>query len=54
MKDILQTAQSLLPQMIEDRHFLHQHPELGMDLPISAGFIKNRLLAIKQSLTFGF
>ena len=46
MKDILQTAQSLLPQMIEDRHFLHQHPELGMDMPISAGYIKNRLLEL--------
>lgn len=29
----LQSAQALYEQMVRDRRHLHQHPEVGMDLP---------------------
>lgn len=43
MISILQKAEQLQPQTIADRHFLHEHPELGMTLPIGAGYIMERL-----------
>ncbi len=46
MRSILQSALELQPQTVQDRHFLHEHPELGMDLPVSADYIKTRLRAI--------
>lgn len=46
MRSILQRAQELQPQTVQDRHFLHQHPELGMNLPISAAYIRDRLCAM--------
>ena len=39
----LQRAQELYEQMVRDRRFLHQHPEVGMDLPETTGYVMERL-----------
>lgn len=43
MDDILAAAKQLEEQIIADRRYLHQIPEVGMDLPQSAAYIKKRL-----------
>ncbi len=43
MNDILQAAKALESQIIADRRHLHQIPEVGMELPESAAYIKKRL-----------
>ena len=43
MKDILQAAKDLQQQIVADRRYLHQIPEVGMDLPESAAYIEKRL-----------
>ena len=40
---IREMAKRLNPQMIEWRRELHAHPEIGMDLPETANFIRKRL-----------
>ena len=39
----LQSAQALYEQMVRDRRHLHQHPEVGMDLPETWSYIMARL-----------
>ena len=39
----LQSAQALYEQMVRDRRHLHQHPEVGMDLPETCSYIMARL-----------
>lgn len=46
MENFLQRARELSEQMVEDRRFLHQHPELGNDLPITKEYIQKRLTEI--------
>lgn len=41
--DFLQQAQDLLPQMISWRRVLHQHPEVGMELPHTTAFVMDTL-----------
>lgn len=43
MKDILQMAEQIRQQIIADRRYLHQHPEIGMDLPQTCAYVKKRL-----------
>lgn len=43
MKEIRKKAEALKEQMIQDRRYLHQIPELGMDLPQTSAYIKKRL-----------
>lgn len=46
MKEILRLAQQAQPQSVQDRHYLHRHPELGMALPVSAQYITERLVSM--------
>ena len=39
----LQEAQQLKEMMIQDRRYLHQHPELGMELPETCDYVFHRL-----------
>lgn len=39
----LTRSQGLYEQMVQDRRYLHQHPEVGMDLPETAGYVMKRL-----------
>lgn len=39
----LQRAQELYEQMVRDRRHLHQHPEVGMDLPETVEYVMRRL-----------
>lgn len=39
----LKKAQNLYEQMVKDRRFLHQHPEVGMDLPETTTYVIQRL-----------
>ena len=39
----LKRAQELYEQMVQDRRFLHQHPEVGMNLPETTDYIIKRL-----------
>lgn len=40
---ILQEAQAILPEIVGWRRYFHQHPELGMDLPVTAAKVKEVL-----------
>ncbi len=39
----LQKAQEIKDTLIRDRRYLHQHPEVGMDLPETCGYVFDRL-----------
>lgn len=43
MKELLEEAKLLQEQIVADRRYLHQIPEVGMDLPESAAYIEKRL-----------
>lgn len=43
MKQLLEEAKLLQEQIVADRRYLHQIPEVGMDLPESAAYIEKRL-----------
>lgn len=43
MDDILTRAKSLEPEILENRRFLHQNPELGFDLPVTLQKVKETL-----------
>ena len=43
MKELLEEAKGLQEQIVADRRYLHQIPEVGMDLPKSAAYIEKRL-----------
>ena len=40
---IRQMAQDLREQLVKDRRYLHQIPEIGTDLPETSAYIKKRL-----------
>lgn len=42
-QQILASAQALAAEMAEWRHTLHQHPELGFDLPFTTNFVETKL-----------
>ena len=39
----LTRAQELYEQMVQDRRYLHQYPEVGMDLPETTNYVMKRL-----------
>lgn len=39
----VERAQELSEKMVQDRRFLHQHPEVGMELPEACGYVMQRL-----------
>ena len=43
MNPILVTAKEIENQLIADRRYLHQNPEIGFDLPLTATYVKTRL-----------
>lgn len=43
MKNILNQAKSMQNELVEWRRYLHQNPELGMDLPITTAFVTDKL-----------
>jgi len=43
MKSIHERAKELAPEIIANRHWLHQHPEIGFDLPLSCAYICEKL-----------
>ncbi|MBC3515858.1 amidohydrolase [Neobittarella massiliensis] len=43
MNTLLQEAKELEQQLIADRRYLHQNPELGFELPITTAYVKKRL-----------
>ena len=45
MKSLYQEAKAIQDQIVADRRYLHQIPEVGMDLPESAAYIEKRLSA---------
>lgn len=40
----LQSAADIYSELVEMRRFLHQNPEVGSDVPITAGYIKQKLV----------
>ncbi len=49
----LEEARALLPQIIEDRRFLHQHPELAFNEFETAEFVSKRLGALGYAVKSG-
>lgn len=43
MMNSLEQAQKVYEQMVADRRWLHQHPEIGMELPQTMEYVKKRL-----------
>lgn len=39
----LERAKAILPEMIANRRFLHQNPELGMNLKVTTEFVMEKL-----------
>lgn len=46
MNYFLKRAEELVASMLKDRHYLHQHAEVGDDLPETTKYVKNRLKEI--------
>ena len=46
MNHFLQRAEELKESMLNDRHYLHQHPEVGNELPITTKYVMDRLTEI--------
>ncbi len=44
MIDLMDEAKKLEETIIEHRRYLHQYPELGMDLPITTSYVKEKLI----------
>ena len=40
---LLERAWELQDQMVADRRYLHQNPELGFELPLTTAYVKKRL-----------
>lgn len=43
MKKVLEEAKNLQEQLIDYRRFLHQNPEIGMELPVTVAYVKEEL-----------
>lgn len=46
MKELLQRAKQLQPELVENRRWLHRHPELGFDLTVTCAFVGEKLKAM--------
>ena len=42
--DILKRAQEIQPEVVANRHCLHENPELGFALDDTVGFVKEKLV----------
>lgn len=43
MNDIQQQALALKEQIVADRRYLHKHPEIALDLPVTTAYVEKRL-----------
>ena len=43
MQQIIEEAKALQERIVEDRRWLHQHPELGFELPETVAYVRSRL-----------
>ncbi|MDM8302731.1 M20 metallopeptidase family protein [Collinsella tanakaei] len=46
MKTIIDEAKALQETIVEDRRWLHRHPEIGFDLPQTQAYVRERLEAM--------
>ena len=46
MKDLSDLPQELVRRAVQDRRWLHSHPELAFDLPHTAGYVSDRLTVL--------
>jgi metal-dependent amidase/aminoacylase/carboxypeptidase family protein len=46
MENLSTGVQELVPELVETRRMLHRNPELGLDLPWTSNFVKERVEAI--------
>ena len=46
MKELLQRAKQLQPELVENRRWLHRHPELGFELKETCAFVEEKLKAM--------
>ena len=46
MKELLQRAKELEPELLENRRWLHRHPELGFELKETCAFVEEKLKAM--------
>lgn len=51
MNAVLEEAQGLQEQIVEDRRWLHQHPELGFDLDETCAYVRERLEQMGYEVT---
>lgn len=51
MPTILDEARALQDQIVRDRRWLHQHPELGFDLPETSAYVRARLEEMGYEVT---
>ena len=51
MEGIVEEAKALQERIVEDRRWLHQHPELGFDLTETAGYVRGQLEAMGYEVT---
>jgi hippurate hydrolase len=42
-KRIVELANEISEDLVRDRRFLHQNPELGLELPVTVGYVRKRL-----------
>ena len=50
---VVELAQSLAPDLVELRHDLHRHPELGNDLPRTQRAVVDALAGLDLEITLG-
>lgn len=51
MNHFLKRAEELKDSMLNDRHYLHQHAEVGNELPVTTKYVMDRLTEIYSSYT---
>lgn len=51
MQEILEEAKALQQTIVNDRRWLHRHPELGFDLKETAAYVQNRLEEMGYTVT---
>ena len=54
MKELLQRAKQLQPELVENRRWLHRHPELGFDLTETCAFVEEKLKAMGCDVIQGY
>lgn len=53
----LEQTKAIYDEMVENRRYLHQHPELGFDLPVTSAYVRKQLESygyeVKTMLEYG-